>query len=87
MPLLVTESGRRIFRIELDRFIAVAQCLIGLAFVDMGRATVSVGNRIFRIELDCLITVAQSFIGLRIVDIGSATVAVQDCKTMRVVPA
>jgi hypothetical protein len=67
--------------------IAVTQSLIGLALVDMGRATVSVGHRIFRIQLDSLITVAQSFVGLPIVDLGRATVGVQDCKTMRVVPA
>jgi hypothetical protein len=49
----------RCFDALLDCLIAVAQCLIGLALVDMRRATASVAYRIFRIELDRLIQVAD----------------------------
>jgi hypothetical protein len=45
----------RIFRVESDRLIAVAQRLIGLALLDTRRATAIVAYRIVRIELDRLI--------------------------------
>jgi hypothetical protein len=49
----------RIIRIESDRLIEVAQCLIGLALLDTRRAATIVAYRVVRIELDRVIQVGD----------------------------
>ena len=82
-PLLVSESSRPILRIEQDRFIAVAQRLIGLTLIDKCRATIGVGHRIFWIELDRFIAVVQCLIGFTPVDKCRAAASVA-CRIFRI---